>query len=601
MKRVLALLIALIVVFTACTEAENSSSIPSGETSAPVTAPERDYVKENIALYNRDKLFSGEKRTNMNNAMITPVVTSAYKDSDTTATVVVDFKSDNAFLSLSAKCDIYWLGNGSFEEYCTVSGFNADVQQEKLIVTLNDKAMIYSAKDFTPLLTILPSDEGRKLIDTTAYKDGWISAFVSENGQGFEIYDKNGKFIEEYVFKKALFTRPTPQNYNSTLAVNPRPHITFIDKEQTLLIYSADKETYSKGNDIPHYLFNLSKGAVTRYQTIEYWNFHPYNNSNSYHLLSVENGQDTDSDSLIIYSVKDSKPDRLQKLNINNLPQNFADKEIKHRSPAFYDHSITLYCTASGCMVTVDMNTGEIYTLPKGTVDKYKLYSHHEVSADGKYSIFAGDSHGGGDVSYSKYYLVENATGKLKYLDELGGMYGGKEDTGFLQNSDVYTYTYDNFVIFGTDMDNPQPIWRLTNHFPMGENAAEGVYCRYLMAARRDPVSKSVLIIYFDDTYGDDRYEEGFIDYKNNGWQLKATYKVALINPDGTIGYVHDTGVNVLAGWGLHPVSMYLESPTSLRIYSWANSHRYTYFEGRLNLTTGEYRSIKDFDISEYH
>ena len=605
MKKLTIFLLLLSVFLVGCTANDTPSSSQnniSSENAAvePQSTAQPGYVASHLSTYTIDRLLNVEKRQSLNNSMITAVISSTKMLENDTADIGVTFSKNGInFLTVHTVCDIYYLRNGAWSEYVTVSGLNASVQDNMLIVTTYDKVSIYSVESYQNLLTIQPTDTSRKLIDTAVYKDGWISAFVSETQQGFEVYDKNGNFIKDYIFDQPLFTVSAYSNYNSDSALNPRPHIKFMDMDQQHIVYIADQSFYGLAsanyNQPPHFLFDLVKESVIDFDLLHHGNLYPYNNSLEYFLISANN-----NDSLQLFTVKDSKPYKTVRIKKSLLPDGFASEELHTRSNEYSIDNLCLYCDVTNTLITVNTNSGDVYTLPASTVEKYSLSYMNETTPDGKYSIYSGASHGGGDISYAKYYLVENATGKVKYIDELGGMYGGKEDTGFLQNNDVYVYTYEDFVIFDTDMSNSTPIYRLTDYFPMGDKPIDGVNYRYLMAARRDPVSKSVLIIYWDDLYDDEHYEDRFIDYQNNGWQLKATYKVALINPDGTIGYIHDTGVNVLANFGLRPVSMYLESGDSLRIYSWANSHRYTYFEGRLNLTTGEYQSIKDFDLSLY-
>ena len=42
----------------------------------------------------------------------------------------------------------------------------------------------------------------------------------------------------------------------------------------------------------------------------------------------------------------------------------------------------------------------------------------------------------------------------MKYIGETGGMYGGRNETGFFHNGDAYLYDYNIFNIFDTDMNN---------------------------------------------------------------------------------------------------------------------------------------------------
>ena len=167
-----------------------------------------------------------------------------------------------------------------------------------------------------------------------------------------------------------------------------------------------------------------------------------------------------------------------------------------------------------------------------------RLYSN---SADGRYSLWKGNGEGGGDVVINSIYLVENATGDVKYIDTIGGMYGGSESAGFFSNGDVYTIGLDEFKVFTTDMSQQGPVFEMSKNFPLGEDAVEKGGFRHLLSARRDPATHSWVVLYNEAPYqadANDWYMDGDLGYNF----YKSTYKVGILDPQGNLTKVYDTG-----------------------------------------------------------
>ena len=74
-----------------------------------------------------------------------------------------------------------------------------------------------------------------------------------------------------------------------------------------------------------------------------------------------------------------------------------------------------------------------------------------KVSSNGKYSLYEGAFHGGGDVGYWALFLKNNQTGEIRYFRETGGMYGGFNFYGFLKNGDLYYMSSDSLKIYNPD------------------------------------------------------------------------------------------------------------------------------------------------------
>lgn len=363
-------------------------------------------------------------------------------------------------------------------------------------------------------------------------------------------------------------------------------------RQENVIFLDANKLKNLKDNrDAEAVVCNLPTGEVSGFSVKAYQNSY---GENEKELYFIEKQDAQNNIAAIVFS--NGMPQKLTTVARTDFPAGFFENKIYIQSWQADFSWFTMKSLSEKSLVTYYTDSGKTDIVPRAVVEKYSLESKGTDSADSRYSLYNGEYHGGGDASYWKVWLMENATGRMKYIDEIGGMYGGGESAGFLQNNDVYVYSYDNFKIFDTNMNNTAPVWQMTDYLPVGENPAPGVQYRYLMAARRDPISKSVLALYFDmPHYDGENYKDIYLDIEKDSWQLKSTYHVTLINPDGTIGYSRDTGVHALSDWGIRPVSMYMEGADVLHIYSWADSHSKILFEGRLNLTTGKYTSIKDF------
>jgi len=565
-------------------------------TPTPAVSATADPLSQSLgqvtetAFFHRDKLAALDKRG------IKTRVFYVKKQSEDTASYELQFFTGKDKLLLACTGPVSYRANGTFAPTLIMHGCTPNVYDSRLVITFSDRIQIYSTQDLSHIQTIDLSQSGRQYVDTLPYKEGWLCAFVSENGQGFEAISADGRHIEDFIFPQPVFTSPK-KGWNRENVINRRPHIVYADPQQENVLCLSEHSLHALANN-PSASATLCSLAEATAEKVSVKFRHTRYGEEQTTMYALENKEDSSRYTTLIF--KGDMPYKKSAIDRTLFPDSFFDGRINVESWKEDLSSFTMTSTTDKSMVTYYTDSGKADVVPRSIVEKYSLQAKGATSEDGAYSLYNGEYHGGGDASYWKVWLMENATGKMKYIDEIGGMYGGGVGTGFLQNNDVYVYSYDNFKIFDTDIANPQPIWQLTDYFPMGEDPAPGIEYRYLMAARRDPVSKSVLILYFDmPYYSSENYREKYLDLEKDSWQLKSTYHVTLINPDGTIGYTRDTGVHALFDWGIRPVSMYMEGPDILHIYSWSDSHKTIWFEGRLNLTTGVYTSIKDFTAPE--
>ncbi len=212
-------------------------------------------------------------------------------------------------------------------------------------------------------------------------------------------------------------------------------------------------------------------------------------------------------------------------------------------------------------------------TTPSPTPSQLPVWGEDKVivtDKTGRYSLFTRQRESGDDYLYdfTDLYLKDNTTGQEKYLDTMSFVYG--RDEGFLSNGDVYVLEYDDFLVYDTDMDNKEPIFRLSEHNEFSFNY-EYPY-RELRAVRRDPVDFTYLAVYCD----------------------RETYKVGYFDKDGILQREYDTGQQRIdAGHQTIAVDIWLENDGyTLNMIVYYGYPEEPVAKGKLNLQTGEYTAL---------
>ena len=200
-----------------------------------------------------------------------------------------------------------------------------------------------------------------------------------------------------------------------------------------------------------------------------------------------------------------------------------------------------------------------------------------KVSSNGKYSLYEGAFHGGGDVGYWALFLKNNQTGEIRYFRETGGMYGGFNFYGFLKNGDLYYMSSDSLKIYNPDT--------LEKTFDLGKNFdleyREGEPWRLLFTFRRDPVNMDFIIVYSD-------ISEDSLDWGNNP-SKKFTYRVGFLDKEGKLLESYDTGEFICYGkFHVADVSLKLDGDILHMYYGWDS--RGTYASGTFNIKIHEYK-----------
>ncbi len=599
MKKFIMPLLAATLLFTACGPQETTA-----ELEKPIYIAENVFLaggehteekrSEYISSVSAENMLSENILDELKTAGIELAVIKAEENTDSTLLITLQLKNDKGYilnLPITAMLDFETYGDG-FQSVKLYWGSLNLQDNELILTTINDIHIIDINK-----MTIKDTDfeiyginNGDYYFgDTIKRSEEYITCCYAEmeNKNRLLVFNSDGSFKQLIETEYNFFGRMSSTSFRIPYALDldAKTELFFIDKEETLL---AEKDEYGGS-----YVCNLQTGEFFYYDIkldeaianggialISMEKPHTGEDVGAVAALYNEKGQITDSFSAMVEFHYTFDEDYY--MESNNLSLVIEETD---------DNVYTVYHPYVAQQVMLDFNTETAQT--EYIYDLRWNYDVMETSADGEFSIVTGSYYGGGDAYYCANVLMENSTGKMKYIGETGGMYGGRNETGFFRNGDVYLYDYDAFDIYDRDMNNPDPVWQLTDYFPLGNNI-DGVGYRYLMAARRDPQDKSVSIIYFD--YPDvESGRDAYINYEKDDMKLKATYHFARISADGKTEFDYDTGVNALLAYNFIQVSIYPESNGNMHFYGWSQSHQYIWFEGSINTQTGVYTPIKEF------
>ena len=266
----------------------------------------------------------------------------------------------------------------------------------------------------------------------------------------------------------------------------------------------------------------------------------------------------------------------IKDFEIRNLPESdeIAPPEIT------FDESAKILTAKTGehptynVLVNFEKQTAEAWF---SDIKEEYLEFTEKVSSNGKYSLYEGAFHGGGDIAFSSVFLKDNSTNEFRYFRECGGMYGGFNFYGFLKNGDLYYMSSDSLKIYNPDT--------LEKTFDLGKSFdlvyREGEPWRLLFTFRRDPVNMDFIIVYSD-------ISEDSLDWGNNP-SKKFTYRVGFLDKEGKLLESYDTGEFIRYGkFRVADVSLKLDGDILHMYYGWDS--RGTYASGTFNIKTHEYK-----------
>lgn len=269
----------------------------------------------------------------------------------------------------------------------------------------------------------------------------------------------------------------------------------------------------------------------------------------------------------------------IKDFEIRNLPESdeIAPPEIT------FDESAKILTAKTGehptynVLVNFEKQTAEAWF---SDIKEEYLEFTEKVSSNGKYSLYEGAFHGGGDIAFSSVFLKDNSTNEFRYFRERGGMYGGYSFIGFLKNSDIYFMTSQSLKIYNPD--TLEVTFDLTENFWLGIDESIDS-CRLLYTFRRDPVNMDFIVIYSETPYST-------INWGNyDDVPANFTYRVGFLDKDGSLLESYDTGKPVRSTFfGIDGVDLSLKGD-SLRLY-FRGGKGSTDASGTFDLKTHEYK-----------
>lgn len=568
-----------IILLTGCT-ANNVSNSESNAQSIIVEAQEDnlDIFRQLAEEIEIEDILGGEKLKSLKVEGISVAIKSCEVISYAEAETVIEFVKGEHNLCIDTVMDIYYFGDSTNPQNFQLGGFNVTVDETRLIFTQNCGITKYTLDTLEYINEITVFKDTFRLIDTVPFNVGYMSLATNGSGAVLITFNEDGQVKGRIEIDDDVFRSVIRRNgyYKQKLAVAPQPQLMLFNNSELLFISSnviTEKTSFVYNSDLYHlykpYLrtyLNDSKGEI--------------------YIL------DADDRYASVYIMKDGKPIQQMRFRKSELLDEMWGK--KGVIPKQWDENneiITLVCNSTGIELVFDFKNKKIWT---GDTSKAVIENNLEDkisdSPDGRYSLWWADGGSGGDVMVMDLYLVENKTGTAKYLDTIGGMYGGNADCGFFSNGDIYTIMLDEFKVFNIDMSQQDPIFKMSKNFPLGDNAVgQGTY-RDLLSARRDPVTHSWTVLY-NEYESCEWYKDYFVDYdKFSDNFYKSTYKVGILDPQGNLTKVYDTGEYVMS-YSFRQVKMHMEAGDILYFSVLFKGYE-PQLEGKIDLKTGEYTNI---------
>lgn len=606
MKKILALALTILLILAAgCTP-----GAPSSQSTTEVQRPEKsntghfvlsrpalEDLEEKISRLTAENIYSRTALKTLKYYGVNVQLENISKSDNDTVYFDLVLSNADKTVTFPAICKLFYqyLENmpGQYIPRVDAAGSSLDVTDS--VITLNT-GLDMMCLDLFSLEKLPVSFEldalGKKRCVTgcTKRNDGYACTYYTETEKGIAFFDNSGAYRKRYLINPSDFSdsyrrevliawqKDNLSNRNAEIIPTFRNDLVFLNEKETVLrcgssgTYAADEGQIVSSTILAD--AECSRGRLTVYKV---GRTDMNEQKLSYYLVAVRQYQGKTQK---LYCDIDVNPGF--GFGGDTDGENYWVNSSR-------DGVINLNCNYTGQKITFDFNrmaAESIYVASDRMILKKDSLT---ISPDKKYSLFAVCHSGGGDISYSNILLKENSTGQLKYIDYLGGMYGGGSEAGFFSNGDVYVLKMDDFKVFNTDMNSQQPIFCLSDKYPFGDYVDGGTKARWLLAARRDPKDYTYIAVYAEVSR-----ENGKIALDE--WRLNGTYKVGFFDAYGRLIKEYDTGVDVLmSAFGLVPVNMWL-SGENLHMYGFVKNTDNRYFEGYININTGKYTPVKNFD-----
>ena len=412
-----------------------------------------------------------------------------------------------------------------------------------------------------------------RLLNTAVYKDSYVSQYyISDYDTGLMLIDKDGA-----VKQKIVYDGGYAYEYDS-------------DFNHPYVFYSQDIEMLTddlilvSGTD----LYSLSKDEACYTVTqCEY-----EKDGTEFVLRRGDKNDDFAPYLALLY--KDGKVTDSFFSDALDIHEGFTNGENTEYAPAQYSFSennraITIVCDLTQLTLTADFDSRTLSGQYNITEDR--LEYEYAKSADGRISLWSGASAGGGDYYVNALIAKDNTTGQLKYLGCPGGMYGGGADWGFFKNGDMYIFGRSEFTVFSSDLNVEQPIFKMSENFPLGTINEQNIQYRHLFAVRRDPETFGYTVVYTDVLYD---YIQKYPDVGTYyDFSCNHNYSVALLDAQGK-AYKHiKTDIDVKStAFGYVNMDMYMQPDGIMHMTTWVKNKENIFDDFTVDIKTGKVTNL---------
>ena len=595
MKRLI-VLIMFMLLFSSC--AQQSSQQPSVTTQpTEMVQVERTEIDQLVEALTIEDVLNEEKIKDLKRTGISVSLKNSKKITEYTAMLTYEFTKGEYSLVVETPADLsYFISGGSVYNFHAVA-VTANWWGTCFVLTYPDKIEFYSTDNLALVKTDKFSGFEGRVIDTIPHGAGCMALYLFGDEYGFAKFTASGEFLWKSIIEHenhiaGIVSGDAVQGIN----IMPRPHLAYLDKsiydlsktqEQLAVVFGDSLYEMAQHNS---FVFNPKDGSWY-YSWIQIYDSFP--EGDFYVLCPMELYSNVVRTNIpaTAFVLKDGVPKQNIRFDARYLMNGaFCQHDMEFSNISYKLQTITCYCPNVEQTLKIDFANKKVISTLSEEMMQNNLQYKHSVSYDGNYSLWVGNREGGGDVLYEEIYLLENSTGKVKYIDTIGGMYGGNEEAGFFSNGDIYSIGLDKFNVYSKDMNVTEPVFVMSRNFKIGSELGIDVDYRHLLAARRDPVTHSYVVLYNEGKYNADGRPDYAEEDNNYNNFYESTYKIGILDPEGNLTKVYDTGEHVMT-YAFRQVHMYMLEGDILRfdiLFKGTDPQ----LEGQLDLKTGEYTCL---------
>ncbi len=562
-------LMALCLIFTACTDTGSRPSQPK------VEIVERSDLLNQI---NMSYILPREKVQRLSDKGLNVTFKHFMLTSDTRATFdLVLHNKDGVKLSLPMHAMLdygHTVENGKdvFTDIQLYWG-DVDLYGDSFVVTNMSQPIRFSLDKMEMQGESYDASfaDGGYIVDSVQTGDNIAFLYYTDDDEGIAVFDSASHLVSRTSFVKSPGT--------SNLADISGDAFVPARLQDTAHIHETGGTLYTDG--LAHsYLYDyinstLYTGDNTVWKTVT-------DGDITYNVYRFENNQSTKQP--FVYMATGEKAGDIIERQTFTIPVPVTGADITMAVNA--GGQPLLSCVATGMLLTVDFVNDTAYTQFNITEDMLgeKLYT----SRDKAYELYS-YAHYDADIPAYHIALKETATGNIRYIDEIGMINGYYEgETGFADNENIYLLTGENLKIYNADMTAVSHTFALADYFRLGV-ISDSYDTRHLVSATVAGEDKFAVVYYEDNLMAAD--EDRFADIQSKT-TLNSVYKVAVFDTAGTLINTYDTSMNVICGWC--PVYSYIKGDDMNIVVNYKDTdHIFT--KGILTLTDGAFTLTKEY------